>query len=354
MSAAKLGRHPNIISDSSPGHALGVILFRIVRILLREPTKEAKMNRLVKIIIPVLVILGLILAAGCANKAEPVSPPPYEPYGTSPPVPAPAAPPANQWSSLLSGITTPTGSGGSAYIARSYSADGEHGPAEIDRKIVKTGYITLEVNDISAAISGVAAIAQDMGGFVVYSNKSGDTEITYGQISIRVPSDKFDEALDRLGKLAVSVPNESTTSEDYTQQYTDLQSQLRNLEATEAQYLEILKKAEKVEDILAVQRELSNVRGQIEQLKGQILYIERTSDMALINVNLQKTKPLGGTAWSALETLKSAARGLVSFGKVLADIVIWLVIFSPVWIIILVVVLYFTRWRKAKARPSRR
>lgn len=294
------------------------------------------MNKLIKIIVPVLVILGLILAAGCASKQTSVSAPSW-----SGAVPAPAAPSESFR--------------GTAYDAASNVTIGESGGGtEIDRKIVKNGYMTLEVNDITVALAGAAAIANDLNGYVVSSNKSGDKDITYGQISIRIPSDRFDEALDRLSKLAVSVPNESTTSEDKTQQYTDLQAQLRNKEAAEAQYLEILKKAEKVEDILAVQRELTNVRGEIEQLKGQILYIERTADMALISVNMQKTKPLGGTAWSALETLKSAARGLVSFGKVLADILIWVAIFSPVWIIILVVVLYFTRWRKAKARASKR
>ena len=239
------------------------------------------------------------------------------------------------------------------YGGESSTAPAESGQADIDRKIVKTGYMTLQVNDITEAMTGIARVAKELDGYVVSSNKQGDKDITYGQISIRVPSDRFDEAFDRLRKLAVKVPNESTASQDVTEEYTDLQAQLRNLEATEAQYLELLKKAEKVEDMLAVQRELSNVRGQIEQVKGRIQYLERTSDMALIEVNLQKTKPIDGTGWSALETLKSAVRGLFNFGKVLATVVIWLAIFSPVWIIILVVVLYFTRWRKKKARTSR-
>jgi hypothetical protein len=295
-------------------------------------------NKLVKILIPVLIILGLVLAAGCATKQTSISEPPFA-TGTVP-APAPAAPPVEFKSN--------------AYDAASSSTAGEVGTSDIDRKIVKNGNMTLEVNDITVAMTGVAAIAKDLNGYVVSSNKQGDKDITYGQISIRVPSDRFDEAFDKLRKLAVNVPNESTNSQDVTEQYTDLQAQLRNYEATEAQYLELLKKAEKVEDILAVQRELSNVRGQIEQVKGRILYLERTSDMGLIDVNLQKVKPIGGTAWSALEILKSAARGLVTFGKVLADIVIWLAIFSPIWIVILLVVLYFTRWRKAKARVSRR
>jgi hypothetical protein len=297
------------------------------------------LNKLLKILIPVLVILGLVLAAGCSTKQASVS----TSSGWGGAVPAPAPPPmANE--AFRS----------TAYDSSVHTAVNESGTSDIDRKIVKNGSMVLEVNDITAAIDGVAAIAQDMNGYVVYSNKSGEPEITYGQISIRVPSDRFDEAFDRLRKLAVNVPNESTNSQDVTEEYTDLQAQLRNYEATEAQYLELLKKAEKVEDMLAVQQALSNVRGQIEQVKGRILYIERTSDMGLIDVSLQKVKPIGGTAWSALETLKSAARGLVSFGKVLANIIIWLVIFSPVWIIILVVVLYFTRWRHGKARTSRK
>ncbi|OGN91918.1 MAG: hypothetical protein A2Z70_02465 [Chloroflexi bacterium RBG_13_48_17] len=300
------------------------------------------MNRLVKILIPVLIILGLILAAGCATKQTSVTAPPYA--GGA--IPAPAVP---ETASSVLGLFDR----GNTYEAAYRSIADESGTPDIDRKIVRNGYMTLEVNDITVALTGVAAIALDLNGYVVSSNKSGDQDITYGQISIRVPSDRFDEAFDKLRQLAVNVPNESTTSQDVTEQYTDLQAQLRNYEATEAQYLELLKKAEKVEDILAVQRELSNVRGQIEQVKGRIQYIERTSDMALIEVNLHKVKPIGGTAWSALETLKSAARGLVSFGKALADVLIWVAIFSPVWIIILVVVLYFTRWRK-KAKTTRK
>ena len=312
------------------------------------------MNKILKILVPALVILALVLAAGCATKETPPTPPYYG--GGAVPPPAPASAPGF-WSTITEHGSSTTSQG--AYRDKAYEAAMPAAPedisgSDIERKIVRNGYIVLEVNDITVALNGVTALAKDMDGYVVSSNKSGDQDITYGQISIRVPSDRFDEAFDRLRQLAVNVPNENTNSQDVTEEYIDLQAQLRNREATEAQYLELLKKAEKVEDILAIQRELSNVRGEIEQLKGRIQYIDRTSDMALIDVNLQKVKPIGGTAWSALETLKSAARGLVSFGKGLADVLIWVAIFSPVWIIILVVVLYFTRWRKAKVRVSRK
>jgi hypothetical protein len=287
------------------------------------------LSKSLKILIPILVILGLVLAAGCGQ-----APPP------APTIQAPSEAP--------SFFKESTGSGGQ------YSYDiAESGNAAIDRRLVKTGYITMEVDDITEAMAGVTSVASALGGYVVSSNESGDKDITYGRISIRVPSDRFDEAFEKLRKLAVKVTNKSTDSQDVTEEYTDLQAQLRNLEATEAQYLELLKKAETVEDTLKVYQQLSNVRSEIERTKGRIQYLERTSDMALIEVNLQKTRAIDGTGWSALETLKSAIRGLAAFGKALANIVIWLAIFSPVWIIILVVVLYFTRWRKKKARTSR-
>jgi len=285
------------------------------------------LNKLLKILILILVILGLVLTAGCAAKEKPIPPP------------APPSAPG-----VFKEYTN---------VGESRAVPAESSQADIDRKIVKTGYLTLEVNDITKAMSEVASVAKELDGYVVSSNKQGDKDITYGRISIRVPSERFDEAFDRLRKLAVKVPNESTESQDITEEYTDLQAQLRNLEATEAQYLELLKKAETVEDTLKVYQQLSSVRSEIERIKGRIQYLERTSDMALIEVNLQKTQPIDGAGWSALETLKSAVRGLINFGKVLAIVVIWLAIFSPVWIIILVVVLYFKRWRKKKARTSR-
>lgn len=293
------------------------------------------MNRLVKIVIPVLLIMALVLGTGCSGAQES-------------PMPVPAPPMASSIAPMEGGASK-----NYAYEAESRYVADESGAVGIERRLVKTGYITMEVNDITEAIAGVTGVAAELDGYVVSSNEQGDKDITYGRISIRVPSDRFDEAFDRLRKLAIKVTNKSTDSQDVTEEYSDLQAQLRNLEATEAQYLELLKKAETVEDTLKVYQQLSNVRNEIERIKGRIQYLERTSDMALIDVNLYKTKPIDGTGWSALETLKSAVRGLATFGKVLANIAIWLVIFSPVWIIILVVVLYFTRWRKKTGKASR-
>jgi hypothetical protein len=221
----------------------------------------------------------------------------------------------------------------------------------VDRKIVRTGTLTLQVKDIAKAQDEVTAIASQMNGFVVSSNqRADDDEDPRGYISIRVPAERFNEALQKIRALSVKVVYENTNSQDVTEQYTDLKAQLKNYEATEAQYLELMKKAENVKDILEVQRELSNVRGNIERVKGRIQYIDRTSDMSLIEVTLNKAKPIGESTWDVMGIVKAAVDGLIVFGKILIGIIVWLLVFSPVWIIVIVII-WLVR-RKKRNKPT--
>jgi hypothetical protein len=243
----------------------------------------------------------------------------------------------------------------SADMAYSAEAGGGEVTAAVDRKIVRTGSMTMDVNDISKSQADIVEIAGRYQGYVVSSNLNADKEQPSGFISIRVPADKFSDALSNLRALAVKVTYENTNSQDVTEQYTDLKAQLSNYEATEAQYLELLKKADNVKDMLEVQRELSNVRGNIERIKGRIQYIERTSDTSLIEATLNKSKPIGESSWDISGVFTRAVNGLIAFGKVLLSILIWLLVFSPVWIILLVIIIVIRRRNRAKrkAAPSK-
>lgn len=228
------------------------------------------------------------------------------------------------------------------------------GESSIDRKIVRTASLTIQVNDISQALDDIAALAAGFEGYVVSSSQRADDDdnTASGQISIRVPATQYDAALQKLRELAVKVVYENSNSQDVTEQYTDLQAQLRNYEATEAQYLELLKKAENVKDMLEVQEALSNVRGNIERVKGRIQYLERTSETSLIQVSLTKVKPIGESTWDVPGILKGAVDGLIAFGNVLLTILIWLLVFSPVWIIILVII-WLVRRKKSRVTAQK-
>jgi hypothetical protein len=221
-----------------------------------------------------------------------------------------------------------------------------------DRMIVRTGEMSLVVKDINQACDEIAQVAARFDGYVVSSRISGEEEDMRGWISIRVVDEKFEQALAELRALAVRVKSESTDSQDVTQEYTDLQARLNNAEATERQYLALLEQATDVEDTLKIYDSLSRVRQEIEQIKGQMQYLERTASMSLIWAHLEPeatAKPLVSAGWSALEILKSAVRGIIIFGQWLAVLAIWLIIFIPVWGTVLGII-YWRRRRKKRRK----
>ena len=227
-------------------------------------------------------------------------------------------------------------------------------PSTEERMIVRTGDIALVVEAVVGVRDEIAKLAVRYGGYVVSSQILGEEQEMRGFISIRVPEDKFEPALVELRGLAVRVTSESTSSRDITEEYVDLQSRLKNAEATESQYLALLEKAQDVEDILRIYESLSRVRQEIEQIKGRMQYLERTSSMSLITVSLEPlatAKPLVRTGWNVVEAFKSAIRGIVVAGQVLGTVAIWLIIFTPVWGTIAGIV--YWRYRRRKKATNR-
>jgi hypothetical protein len=222
-------------------------------------------------------------------------------------------------------------------------------PAEQERMIVRTGNMSLVVEDISQTVEDITQMSLAFGGYVVSSYISGEEEDMRGWITFRVPDDKFETALEQLRDMAVRVETEQTSSQDVTEEYVDLQARLGNAEATEQQYLALLDKAVDVEDILDIYDYLSRIRYEIEQLKGRIQYLEQTTSTSLIEVSLEPEKAVVGDGWSALDVLKAAARGLVTAGKVLGTIAIWVLIFIPIWGTILGIIL----WRRHKKKAAK-
>ena len=285
-----------------------------------------------RLIIVVALVMLLLVPVACASA-------PPAPMPAPPPAPAPAPRPAPAPEIIL-----PPGEG----VVYKDTGAGALPPTEEERMIVRIGEMLLVVEDVVDARDEIAQLATRYSGFVVSSWISGEEQEMRGYISIRVPDDRFEQTLAELGELAVRVKSESTDSRDVTEEYVDLQSRLKNAEATESQYLALLEKAE-VEETIRIYELLHQVRREIEQIKGRMQYLERTSSMSLISVNLEPVATAGGlvrAGWSALEVLKSAVRGIVTFGQWLGTIAIWLLIFSPIWGAILGIIYWRYRRRK--------
>ncbi len=152
------------------------------------------------------------------------------------------------------------------------------------RIIVRTVDMDLVVDDVPVALDGIADLAEEMGGWLVTSDRSQKHS---GFISVRVPADQLDNAVLRLRESAVEVESEVSTSRDVTDEYVDLTARLKNLNATEQALITLLERAEKVEDALGVQRELTRVQEEIERHLGRVKFLEQTSAFSLINVFLR-------------------------------------------------------------------
>jgi chemotaxis protein histidine kinase CheA len=229
-----------------------------------------------------------------------------------------------------------------------------------DRMIIWTGDVSLIVRDAEDSLEKVEAIAKELGGYVVNSSSWYQEEQLRARLTIRVPAEEFDAAMARLKDLAIRVENRNVSTQDVTEEYTDLDSQLRNLEATETELLEILtevrERTGKAEDVLDVYRELTSIRGQIEQIKGRMQYLEGMTAMATINVELIPdvlAKPIVVAGWRPTGTAANALRTLVKTLQFIVDAAIWLIIYVLPTLVVIAIPFFilwmiWRRWRRSR------
>ena len=159
-------------------------------------------------------------------------------------------------------------------------------PSTVDRKIVETASLQMQVEDVGGSFEEVGRIATAAGGFVASSKFSYRGEQQIATVTIRVPSAAYQSVLGDLRGLAKKVDAEDSNAADVTEEYTDLTSRLRNLEATYTQLLTLLGKAQSITDILTVQDRLNAVTGEIEQVKGRMQLLDNLTEMSTVTVHL--------------------------------------------------------------------
>src|SRR6185503_17894576 len=167
-----------------------------------------------------------------------------------------------------------------------------------DRKIIRNADITIEVPSTTDAQHQVTTIADAHGGFVVTSeakqreNNDPSQRTLDIKLIVRVPSNQFGRAFDEIKKLAGNTPSEQVTSQDVTEDFIDLDARIKTQKALEVQFLEIMRQAHKIADALEVQRQIAEVRTEIEKLEGRKRFLENRSSLSTINVNIQTPKPV--------------------------------------------------------------
>ena len=217
--------------------------------------------------------------------------------------------------------------------------------APVERQIIKTGEITIEVSNVANALGRVRAMALELGGYVGGS-QAGTLEDA-ATLTLRIPAARFDDALADLHGLDAKVIAEATRESDVSSQIVDLEARIENLEASETSYRALLERAQKVEDILAVQSRLDQVRGEIEQLKAQHKDLSGQADLATLTVTLTPAAaPVQKQAetWDLGAQLSEALATLVGIGQGVASaLIIFVIVWLPVLLVLGIVALVLLR-----------
>lgn len=221
------------------------------------------------------------------------------------------------------------------------------GQAAQERLVIENADLAIVVKDPKARMKEISDLAKQMGGFVVSSNLYQDTstgkEVPQANIVIRVPSEKLDEALAKIKEGAVDVPRENRSGQDVTSQYVDLQSQLKAKEAAEKKLLEIMDQATRAEDVLAIYLQVQTVQTEIEQLKGQIKYLEESAALSAISVQLiaeESTQPIEVGPWKPEGAAKEAIQDLIFFFQNFVDFLIRFVLLTLPSLILIAIPLF--------------
>jgi len=242
--------------------------------------------------------------------------------------------------------------------AHAVAAKPEPQAPALPRMIVRTAEVSLIVGDTGATVETLAQLAAANGGYVTDSKFWRDGEVMRATLTVRVPAAKLDAALAAIRKVATRVESETVSGDDVSQEYVDLESEVRNLEAAEIEMRQLMatvrERTKKAEDILEVYEQLTQLRGQIETAKGRMRYLSQMAAMSTIKLTLTPnpvTKPVVEAGWQPVAVMKDASRALVKTAQGLTDVVIWAVIyFGPLVFVFAGVI--FVAWRIVRRRAG--
>ncbi len=164
--------------------------------------------------------------------------------------------------------------------SNSWSPEGLTG----ERQVVSQASLDLEVNDVNAAATQLRGLVESFGGFIEHVSTSGGPNPEYGSAVVRVPGDRFLDALDSIEQLGKPL-GQTLGQRDVTGEVIDLEARLKSERSAEQSLLKLLERAVSVSDVLTVERELARVRADVERLQGQLEFIQRSVALATIAVS---------------------------------------------------------------------
>ena len=232
-------------------------------------------------------------------------------------------------------------------------------PAPAGRKVIRDAAVTLEVEEPQRAMQRLASLAESRGGFVVNTESRQQTGAGGGRayetitMEMRVPAAQFEAALAEV-RAAGRVTSEKLSGRDVTEEYIDLEARLRTQRALEAQLLEIMKGARSVDDAVSVQRELANVRTEVERVEGRRRFLENQVSLSTIKVTLQPPAPLVSTTGFFRSAGAAFGEGVDIAAAVTLFLIRAALALLPVFVFIILPAYFLLRYlvRRLRRRPA--
>lgn len=233
----------------------------------------------------------------------------------------------------------------------------------MNRKIIRDADLTLEVAAPADVQRKISSIAESAGGFVVTSESKtkelgdGKQELEVNLV-VRVPATQFASALDQIRATGSRIVQEKISGQDVTEEFIDLEARVKTQTALEAQFLEIMKRAGKVEDALEVQRQIAEVRTQIEKLEGRKRFLENRASLSTITVSLRSPAALAVSPSGFGRSIREALVESIDLaGAIVLFLIRFVIVLIPIFILLIfpawLVARYFIR-RARKIRLKRR
>ncbi|WP_298483033.1 DUF4349 domain-containing protein [uncultured Chloroflexus sp.] len=240
-----------------------------------------------------------------------------------------------------------------AHTGLEASGDRANAPAEGNqlqygsRMVILTAHLAMEVESVDHAEAQLRTIVDRAGGYLLRVRTSGEGERKTSYISFRVPSERFERVLSDAEGIVKRVISRAVDGEDVTEQYVDLESQLRNLEATRERLNALLERSGTLEETLRVHQAISEVQGRIEQVKGRMRYLEQNTNYSTITVELHpfaaSSKAEPKAEWDPGTVLSQQIELVLAFFQSILTSLIVIAVWSPVWLILLLLIIWF--WR---------
>ena len=273
------------------------------------------------------LVAAILILSACSGAKQSLAP--------EMPVEMPAMEPAQDFGGGFDEEMVASRSFAEAEGSANYDAVSSNTSAEsIQQMVIKNADLSIVVEDPVQKLNGISEMADNMGGYVVDSRVwqttlNNGAKVHHANITIRVPVERLDEALEMIKFGVGEITSENVSGEDVTGNYTDLNSRLKNLEAAEEQLQTIMDEARKTEDVLQVYNNLISVREQIEVIKGQMKYYEEASRLSRISVDItgdEEVQPIQIGGWKPAGVAKDAIETMVDALQWLGDVAIWVVL----------------------------